>query len=163
MSTHTITLTVNGQQRTVTTVANRTLLQVLRDDMGFTGVKDGCSEGECGACTVLKDGKPVNSCLVLAAQADGSTIVTIEGLGTRDHPHPLQEAFVAEGAVQCGYCIPGVLMSAYALLQENTQPSDEEIRTAIAGNLCRCTGYTKIVAAVQKAAAQMHEPATEAQ
>lgn len=155
MSRHTITLTVNGRTCTLTTAANRTLLQALRDDLGLTGVKDGCSEGECGACTVLLDGKPVNACLVLAAQADGSTIVTIDGLGTREQPHPLQTAFVSEGAVQCGYCIPGMIVSAHALLQENAQPSEEEIRTAIAGNLCRCTGYTKIVAAVRAAAAQM--------
>lgn len=161
MSEHVVTMTVNGQARRVTTSSNRTLLQVLRDDLGLTGVKDGCSEGECGACTVIMNGKPVNSCLVLAAQAGGATILTIEGLGTREHPHPLQEAFVSEGAVQCGYCIPGVLMSAYALLQENTQPSEDEIRLAIAGNLCRCTGYTKIVAAVQKAASAMRAQAAD--
>jgi carbon-monoxide dehydrogenase small subunit len=151
MSDHTIVITVNGQQRTLTTKANRTLLQVLRDDLGLTGTKDGCSEGECGACTVIMDGKPVNACLVLAPQADGCEIITIEGLGTRQRPHPLQQAFVDEGAVQCGYCIPGIIMSSYALLQVNAQPTDEEIRQAIAGNLCRCTGYTKIVAAVKKA------------
>ena len=157
MSKHTIRFTVNGQQRVLTTDANRTLLQALRDDLGLTGVKDGCSEGECGACTVIMDGKPVNSCLVLAAQADGSTILTIEGLGTREQPHPMQTAFVEEGAVQCGYCIPGVLISAYALLQEKPAPTDEEIRVAIAGNLCRCTGYTKIVTAVKKAALSLHD------
>jgi carbon-monoxide dehydrogenase small subunit len=153
MSEHTITLTVNGQQRTVTTQANRTLLQLLREDLALTGTKDGCSEGECGVCTVIMDGKPVNACLVLAPQADGQEILTIEGLGTRQQPHPLQTAFVEQGAVQCGYCIPGAIVSAYALLQANPQPTDEEIRIAIAGNLCRCTGYTKIVAAVHKAAA----------
>ena len=152
MSEHTITLTINGQQRTATTRANRTLLQLLRDDVGLTGTKDGCAEGECGACTVIMDGKPVNACLVLAAQADGRSIVTIEGIGTREHPHLLQKTFVAEGAVQCGYCTPGLIMSAYALLQENPRPTDEDIRRAIAGNLCRCTGYSQIVAAVQKAA-----------
>lgn len=152
MSEHTITLTINGRQHTATAKANRTLLQLLRDDFGLSGTKDGCAEGECGACTVLMDGKPVNSCLVLAAQADGRSIVTIEGLGTRQQPHPLQKAFVEEGAVQCGYCTPGLIMSAYALLQNNAQPTEEDIRQAIAGNLCRCTGYSKIVAAVRKAA-----------
>lgn len=152
MSQHTITLTVNGQQYTVATAASRTLLQILREDLLLTGTKDGCAEGECGACTVLLDGLPVNACLVLAVQADGSQVVTIEGIGMRARPHPLQTAFVSEGAVQCGYCIPGTIMSAYALLRENPQPTDEEIRVAIAGNLCRCTGYTKIVAAVRTAA-----------
>lgn len=152
MSRHTITLTVNGRQQTLRTAANRTLLQLLREDLGLTGTKDGCSEGECGACTVIMDGQPVNACLVLAAQADGCDILTIEGIGTREGPHPLQEAFVSEGSVQCGYCIPGILMSAYALLQHNAQPTGEEVRQAIAGNLCRCTGYTKIVDAVQSVA-----------
>jgi aerobic-type carbon monoxide dehydrogenase small subunit (CoxS/CutS family) len=153
MSRHDILLTVNGVRQTLTTAANRTLLHLLREDLGLTGTKDGCSEGECGACTVLMDGKPVNACLVLAPQADGRDIVTIEGIGTRDRPHPLQSAFVEQGAVQCGYCTPGVIMSSYALLQENRRPSDDEIREAIAGNLCRCTGYAKIVAAVEQAAA----------
>ena len=152
MSQHTISLIVNGQAHTVTTAANRTLLQMLREDLGLTGVKDGCAEGECGACTVIMDQQPVNACLVLAPQADGRAIVTIEGIGTRQQPHPLQTAFVEEGAVQCGYCIPGIIMSAYALLEKNRQPSDEDIREAIAGNLCRCTGYAKIVAAVHEAA-----------
>jgi aerobic carbon-monoxide dehydrogenase small subunit len=152
MSQHTITLTVNGQERTVQTSAQQTLLRLLRDDLGLTGTKDGCSEGECGACTVIMDGEPVNSCLVLAAQADGCEIITIEGIGSRERPHPLQQAFVEEGAVQCGYCIPGTILSAFALLRAHPHPSDEEIRQGIAGNLCRCTGYTKIVAAVKRAA-----------
>ena len=152
MSQHVITLVVNGVERKVTTAANRTLLQLLREDLGLTGTKDGCSEGECGACTVMMDGLPVNACLVLTPQADGREILTIEGIGSRVHPHPLQTAFVEEGAVQCGYCIPGAIMSSYALLQKNAQPNDEEIRQGVAGNLCRCTGYTKIVAAVKKAA-----------
>jgi len=155
MSQHTISLTVNGQAYTLTSAANRTLLQLLREDLGLTGAKDGCSEGECGACTVIMDGKAVNACLVLAPQADGRDILTIEGVGRRDRPHPLQQAFVEQGAVQCGYCIPGTIMSAYALLQENAHPTDEDIRRAIAGNLCRCTGYTKIVAAVKAAASNL--------
>jgi carbon-monoxide dehydrogenase small subunit len=155
MSQHTISLTVNGQAYTLTSAANRTLLQLLREDLGLTGAKDGCSEGECGACTVIMDGKAVNACLVLAPQADGRDILTIEGVGRRDRPHPLQQAFVEQGAVQCGYCIPGAIMSAYALLQENAHPTDEDIRRAIAGNLCRCTGYTKIVAAVKAAASNL--------
>ena len=122
MSQHTITLTVNGEAHTIATAANRTLLQLLRDDLGLSGVKDGCSEGECGACTVIMDGKPVNACLVLAPQADGASVITIEGIGDSEHPHPLQQAFVQEGAVQCGYCIPGIIMSSYALLQQNPQP-----------------------------------------
>ncbi len=155
MSRYTISLTINGEPRTLATPANRTLLQLLREDLGLTGTKDGCSEGECGACTVIMDGQPVNACLVLAAQADGRQIITIEGLGTREHPHPLQQAFVDDGAVQCGYCIPGIIMSSYALLKANAKPSEEEIRQAIAGNLCRCTGYTKIVTAVKTAAGHM--------
>jgi carbon-monoxide dehydrogenase small subunit len=154
MNTVTISLTVNGVAHTVTTPPNRTLLHVLRDDLGLTGTKDGCSEGECGACTILMDGQPVNSCLVLAPQADGSTILTVEGIGTREQPHPLHRAFVHEGAVQCGYCIPGIIMSAYALLERVVQPTDDDIREAISGNLCRCTGYAKIIAAVRSASLQ---------
>ena len=131
------------------------LLQVLRDQLGLTGTKDGCSEGDCGACTVIVNGKPVNSCLVLAAQADGAEIVTIEGLGTAEAMHPLQAAFVEEGGTQCGYCTPGIIMSAAALLEKSPKPTEEEIRWALAGNLCRCTGYTKIIAAVQRAAAEL--------
>jgi aerobic-type carbon monoxide dehydrogenase small subunit (CoxS/CutS family) len=153
MSTHTIAMTVNGQPVELEVAAHHTLLQVLRDRLGLTGAKDGCSEGDCGACTVLLNGAPVNSCLVLAPQADGAEIVTIEGLGTAEAMHPLQAAFVEEGGTQCGYCTPGVILSAAALLAENPSPTETEIRRALAGNLCRCTGYTKIIAAVQRAAA----------
>lgn len=155
MSTHAITMTVNGKTARLDVVSHHTLLQVLRDQLGLLGTKDGCGEGDCGACTVLMDGAPVNSCLVLAPQADGAEIVTIEGLGTTEAMHPLQAVFVQEGATQCGYCTPGIIMSAAALLRENPAPTENEIRRALAGNICRCTGYTKIIAAVQRAAAEL--------
>ncbi len=148
---HQITIAVNGQEHRLTVESHRTLLQVLRDELGLTGTKDGCGEGDCGACTVLLDGQPVNSCLVLAPQADGHQIVTVEGLRL-DGPHPLQQAFVEEGAVQCGFCTPGLLMAAKALLDRNPHPSEEEIKRALSGNLCRCTGYVKVIKAVLKAA-----------
>jgi carbon-monoxide dehydrogenase small subunit len=147
---------VNGQLRTATASGSTTLLELLRDQLGLTGSKDGCSEGDCGACTIVMDGQAVKSCLVLAAQADGSVITTVEGLtGPGGRPHPLQEAFVESGAVQCGYCTPGLLMAAKALLDANPQPMKDEIRAALVGNLCRCTGYAKIVAAVEQAALRM--------
>lgn len=155
MSTHAITMRVNGKAVSLEVAAHHTLLQVLRDQLGLTGTKDGCSEGDCGACTVLMNGAPVNSCLVLAPQADGAEIVTIEGLGTAEAMHPLQAAFVEEGGTQCGYCTPGIIMSAAALLKQNPDPTESEIRRALAGNICRCTGYTKIIAAVQRAAAEL--------
>jgi len=155
MSVHVITMTVNGQPVSLEVAAHHTLLQVLRDQLGLTGTKDGCSEGDCGACTVLLNGAAVNSCLILAPQADGADILTIEGLGTPEAMHPLQAAFVEEGGTQCGYCTPGVIISALALLNENPQPTEKEIRWALAGNICRCTGYTKIIAAVKRAAAEM--------
>jgi carbon-monoxide dehydrogenase small subunit len=149
-------LTVNGQSRHINSLSNRTLLEVLREDLGLTGTKDGCSEGECGACTILLDGEPVNACLVLAGQAAGRSIVTIEGLAANDILHPLQRHFVEAAAVQCGFCTPGLILSSLALLERNPQPTTDEIRTALGGNLCRCTGYSKIIDAIQAAAKEMH-------
>jgi len=139
---------VNGEEVEGDVEPRRTLLDFLRDDLNLTGAKKGCDLGNCGACTVLMDGKPVNSCLVLAIQAEGREILTIEGLSEGVNLHPLQESFINHGAVQCGYCTPGMILSAKALLDENPSPTDEEIREAIAGNLCRCTGYKKIVEAI---------------
>ena len=150
-----IRLTVNGETRQFHTDPNKTLLYMLREDLGLTGTKDGCREGECGACTVLLDGIPVNACLVLAGQAAEREILTIEGVRENGHLHPLQRAFVEAGAVQCGFCIPGSIMSAYALLESNQNPSEYQIRQAMVGNLCRCTGYSKIVKAVMLAAEVM--------
>ncbi len=146
-----VTLTVNGARRTAEVDATTTLVETLRGPLGLTGTKVGCGRGECGACTVILDGRPVNSCIVFAAQCDGRDVLTIEGLAANGTLHRIQEAFVEAGAVQCGYCTPGMVMSAYALLRENPRPTREEIRQAIAGNLCRCTGYVKIVEAVERA------------
>ena len=151
----TVALTINGEQRQVETAANQTLLYLLRDDLGLTGTKDGCREGECGACTVLLDGEPVNSCLVLAGQADGHQVLTVEGLAHNGHLHAVQRAFVEAGAVQCGFCIPGAIMATVALLNRNPKPSEYQIREALVGNLCRCTGYNKMVGAVRLAAKEM--------
>ena len=151
-----ITLTVNGRQHHVALAPNVTLLQALRD-LGYTDVKNGCEKGDCGACAVLMDGRAVNSCLVLAWQAEGAEIITDAGLGTMDDPHPLQEAFADAGAAQCGYCTPGMIISAAALLERNPHPTEDEIREAISGNLCRCTGYAQIVKAVQVAAERLSE------
>ena len=134
-----ITLTVNGRQGQILLKPDATLLQALRE-LGFTDVKNGCEKGDCGACAVLLDGIAVNSCLMLGGQADGSQIITNAGLGTMDHPHPLQEAFADSGAVQCGYCTPGMVIAAKALLDRNPEPTESEISQAISGNLCRCTG-----------------------
>lgn len=147
-----ISLTVNGETREVVVEPRTTLLEVLRDTLGLTGAKEGCSLGNCGACTVLLDGKPVLACLLLAVEAQGREIVTIEGLAEGGKLHPLQEAFVEHGAVQCGFCIPGMILSAKALLDENPRPSEEEAREAVSGNLCRCTGYSDAIRAILAAA-----------
>jgi carbon-monoxide dehydrogenase small subunit len=147
-----LSCTVNDQPVEVLVQPYTTLLDALREDLGLTGPKEGCGTGDCGACTVHADGKVVASCLMLAMQARGRTIRTIEGLGAAGTLHPLQDAFVRHGVPQCGFCIPGVLMAAAALLEEHPRPSEEEIRYGIAGNLCRCTGYTKMVTAISEAA-----------
>jgi carbon-monoxide dehydrogenase small subunit len=142
-------LRVNGENREVATEISKTLLEVLREDLGLTGTKHGCELGECGTCTVLIGGEPVLSCLILGVEAEGSEILTVEGLKDRDKPHPLQKAFADLGAAQCGYCTPGILVTAKAFLEKNPHPTREQIREALAGNLCRCTGYTKILEAVE--------------
>jgi carbon-monoxide dehydrogenase small subunit len=147
-----ITLNINGDEHQVHTYYTRTLLEVLREDLHINGTKQGCRAGECGACTVLMDDKPVNACMVLAAQAQGNRIVTIEDLAEGDELHPLQKSFVDNGAIQCGYCSPGFIMVGKALLEKTPHPSEDEIKTAVAGNICRCTGYQKIIQAIDKAA-----------
>ena len=143
-----VRMKVNGEEVEGWVEPRRTLLDFLREDLDLTGTKKGCDQGNCGACTVLMDGKPINSCLVLAVEAEGSDILTIEGLAEGSKLHPLQEAFIEHGAVQCGYCTPGMILSAKALLDENPRPTEQEVRVAISGNLCRCTGYKKIVEAI---------------
>jgi carbon-monoxide dehydrogenase small subunit len=151
--------TVNGKATTVRTAPYRTLLQVLRDDLELTGTKDGCSQGDCGACVVIMDGRAVNSCLVLAPQAEGKEVLTVEGLSSQGELGELQKAYAEKWGLQCGYCTPGMLMSSYALLLENPDPTPAEIRRALAGNLCRCTGYTPIVDSVRQAAIIVQEAA----
>ena len=151
-----VTLHVNGREHYVALAPNVTLLHALRE-LGYTDVKNGCEKGDCGACAVLLDGRAVNSCLVLAWQAEGAEIVTDTGLGTMDDPHPLQEAFADAGAAQCGYCTPGMIIAAKALLDRTPHPTEDEIREAISGNLCRCTGYAQIVKAIQMAAERIYE------
>jgi len=147
-----IPLTINGEHRELEVEPFRSLLDTLRNEAGLTGTKKGCDVGDCGACTVILDGKPVCSCLVLAAEAEGCEVTTIEGLSSDGKLHPLQESFLKFGGAQCGFCTPGVIMMAKALLDANPSPSEEEIRFAIAGNICRCTGYTKIIEAIKETA-----------
>ena len=150
-------ITVNGDEYHLFVDVRRTLLDVIREDIGLTGTKNGCGAGECGACTVLLDGEPVNSCLVLVHEADGQEVVTIEGLAQGGVLHPIQEAFVEQGAIQCGFCTPGMVMSAKALLDRKPNPTREDILHGLKGNLCRCTGYVKIIDAVEAASCLLGE------
>jgi aerobic carbon-monoxide dehydrogenase small subunit len=150
-----ITLTVNGTAHEVAIEPRQSLLQVLREELHLTGTKEGCSEGECGACTVMLNGKTADSCLIFGVEAEGCDIVTIEGLAAEDALHPVQQAFVECGGAQCGFCTPGMILAATALLKSNPNPTEEEIRWGISGNLCRCTGYVKIVDAIKVAAATL--------
>ena len=143
-----LTCSVNGEERAVLADTRDTLLELLRDRLGLTGTKEGCSNGNCGTCTVLMDGVPINACLVLAVEVPGRSVTTIEGLSAGDELHPLQQALVEHGGTQCGFCTPGIVLAAKALLDQNPRPSEAQIRHAIAGNLCRCTGYGKIVEAI---------------
>jgi aerobic carbon-monoxide dehydrogenase small subunit len=150
-----IQFSLNGKSITREVPSHRLLLDLLRDEIGLTGTKEGCGTGDCGACTVIMNGKPVNSCLVLSGELDGVDVTTIEGLKIGPELHAIQKAFIQDGGAQCGYCTPGMLMMSKALLDENPDPSEEDIRFALSGNLCRCTGYAKIIHAVQDAAAMM--------
>jgi carbon-monoxide dehydrogenase small subunit len=150
--TYELQMNLNGKDVRVEIAPCATLVYVLREQLGLTGTKIGCEEGECGACTVLVDGAPVDSCIYPAMKAAGRRVLTVEGLAQADELHPIQRAFIEQGAVQCGYCTPGLLLTALALLEQNPHPSEDEIRRAISGNLCRCTGYLKIIRAIQAAA-----------
>lgn len=152
MANHRITLTVNGEFEMVDVPSNLTLLGLLREKLALTATKNGCSAGECGACTVLMNGEPVNSCMVLAVECDGAKIITVEGLAEDGRLDPVQQAIIDAGGVQCGFCVPGVLITARALLDRNPHPSEYEIREALVGNLCRCTGYVRIIEGIQEAA-----------
>lgn len=155
MSKIDLSLIVNGERHEVRTEPHRTLLDVLRTDLGFTGTKENCLEAECGVCTVLLDGAAMNACILLAAECQGRQVLTIEGLAREGELHPLQRAFIDHGAVQCGYCIPGMILAAKAYLDEHPSPTEAEVREALAGNLCRCTGYQKIAEAVLAAAGEL--------
>jgi carbon-monoxide dehydrogenase small subunit len=161
MAFHKISLTINNVREEMVVPSNMTLLQMLRDKAALTGTKNGCSAGECGACTVLMNGEPVNSCMVLAVECDAATITTVEGLGHDSQLDPIQQAIIEAGGVQCGFCTPGILISARALLDRCPDPSEKQIREALVGNLCRCTGYVRIIRAV-KAAARMDAVAAKA-
>jgi aerobic carbon-monoxide dehydrogenase small subunit len=152
MAFHKINITINNELEEVVVPSNMTLMCMLRESLALTGTKNGCSAGECGACTVLLNGEPVNSCMILAVECNGSVITTVEGLAHDSQLDPIQQAIIDAGAVQCGFCTPGILISSRALLNRNPNPSEEQIREALVGNLCRCTGYTRIVDAVKKAA-----------
>lgn len=152
MPIHTITVTVNGEVEVVNVPAHWTLLQMLRESMALTGTKNGCAGGECGACTVLLNGEAVNSCMVLGSECDGAEIVTVEGLADDGKLDPVQEAIMEAGGVQCGFCTPGVLISARSLLDRNQDPTEDEIKEALVGNLCRCTGYVRIIDGIKEAA-----------
>lgn len=154
---YSIKIVVNGEDYKLLVRPNDLLLDLLRDRLDLTGTKEGCGTGDCGACTVLVDGKPVNSCLTLAIEVNGKNILTIEGMARAGKLHTIQEAFIDEGAVQCGFCTPGMILSAKALLEENPHPSEEEIKRGIAGNFCRCTGYKKIIQAIQTASLRMKD------
>lgn len=152
-----IVLTVNGKSFEVSVGVNMRLIDLLRDELGLVGTKEGCGEGECGACTIIMDGETVNSCLVMAFQANGSNILTIEGMEKDGELHPIQQAYIDVGAVQCGFCIPGMVLSTKALLDKNSRPTRDEIREGISGNLCRCTGYNKMLDATEKSIKYMEE------
>ncbi|MGD2147334.1 MAG: (2Fe-2S)-binding protein [Anaerolineae bacterium] len=152
MANHTISVTVNGGRECLVVTSNMTLLQMLRERMALTGTKNGCEAGECGACTVLLDGDPVNACMVLAVEADDREVTTVEGLAQDGELHALQKAFIDHNAVQCGFCTPGMLMSGLSLIRRNPDPTADDVREALVGNLCRCTGYLRIIEAVQTAA-----------
>jgi len=156
MATHRISVTINGEVEQVDVPSNMTLLQMLRDKLALTGTKNGCNAGECGACTVLLNGEAVNSCMLLAVECDGAQIVTVEGLIQDGVLDPVQQTIIDHGGVQCGFCTPGILISSRALLDRNPDPTDDDIREALVGNLCRCTGYLRIVDAVKDAAARQH-------